>query len=138
MQMKFGDRLKQKRLEAEISQQELAKITGISARSVQNYESNKRYPNSLAITVKLAEALGTTSEYLLAEEGQYIIEAEKKGGAKARRDVETLVGEMRGLFAGGTLSEGERDAVMRAVSDAYWLAKEENIKYSPRKTIKDE
>lgn len=134
MKQKFGDRLRQKRVESGISQLELAEKTGISARSVQNYESNKRYPNSLAITVKLAETLGTTSEYLLAEEEQHIIEAGEKGGAKARRDMETLVGEVRGLFAGGTLSEDERDAVLRAVTDAYWLAKEENKKYSNKKS----
>lgn len=131
--MPFGERLKQKRLEANLSQQKLAEIVGISARSIQNYENNKRYPNSLATTVKIAEALGTTSNFLLGEEGQYIIEAAQKGGTKAKNDIKTLVEQVSGLFAGGELDDDDKDAAMQALSEAYWIAKKESKKYIPKK-----
>ena len=135
--MTFGDRLKEKRLAANLSQQGLADRVGITARSIQNYENNKRYPNSLAITVKIAEALNTTSAFLLAEEGQYILDAAEKGGSKTKHDIKTLVEEVTGLFAGGELDEDDKDAAMQALSQAYWIAKKENIKYTPKKYKKD-
>ena len=42
--------------------------------------------------------------------------------------------EVSGLFAGGRISQDDKDAVMRAIQDAYWIAKEENKrKYTPKK-----
>jgi len=40
-----------------------------------------------------------------------------------------LVSELSGLFAGGELTEEDRDAVMQSLQEAYWLAKKENRKY---------
>ena len=47
---------------------------------------------------------------------------------------EELVAGVSALFAGGELSENDKDAVMRALQDAYWMAKERNKeKYTPKK-----
>ena len=41
---------------------------------------------------------------------------------------------MSGLFAGGTLSEQDKDAVMKALQDIYWESKARNVeKYTPKK-----
>ena len=61
------------------------------------------------------------------------MEAHQKGGAKAARDIDELVGEVTGLFAGGQLSEDALEGAMRALNDAYWKAKEKNRKYTPKK-----
>ena len=37
------------------------------------------------------------------------------------------------MFAGGELSDQDREAVMRSLEKAYWLAKEDNQKYTPKK-----
>ncbi len=37
------------------------------------------------------------------------------------------------MFAGGTLSDDAMDGAMRALSEAYWIAKEKNKKYGRRK-----
>ena len=38
------------------------------------------------------------------------------------------------LFAGGTLSEQDKDAVMKALQDIYWESKARNVeKYTPKK-----
>ena len=45
-----------------------------------------------------------------------------------------MVAGVSALFAGGELSENDKDAVMRALQDAYWMAKERNKeKYTPQK-----
>ena len=73
--MLFGDRIKELRNLADMSQQELANRTGLSLRSIQNYESNQRYPKDVAILNKLCAALSTTIEELMKEEDQFILEA---------------------------------------------------------------
>ena len=63
----------------------------------------------------------------------YTLTAQEKGGASAARDIEELVSEVTGLFAGGQLSEDALEGAMRALNDAYWQAKEKNKKYTPKK-----
>ena len=55
-------------------------------------------------------------------------------GYKGAKDAEELVAGVSALFAGGELSENDKDAVMSALQDAYWMAKERNKeKYTPKK-----
>ena len=135
--MDLKDRLKEKRAEAGLTQAELAQKAGVTTRTIQNYEMGERVPSNLGIAQKLADDLGTTVEYLLGSGGKLIVEAHEKGGAKAARDVDELVSEVQGLFAGGRLDDEAMDGVMQALMDAYWLAKKENRKYTPKKYRKD-
>ena len=81
---------------------------------------------------KIADALNTTTEYLLGSSGTYVVEAHEKGGAKAAKDIEELVSEVTGMFAGGELSEDAIEGAYKALTDAYWIAKENNKKYAPK------
>ncbi|MGM9600748.1 MAG: helix-turn-helix domain-containing protein [Faecousia sp.] len=136
--MVFRDRLKEKRLAAGMTQAELAEKAGVSARTIQNYEMGTRKPRNLEVIQKIAEALRTTPDYLLGSSGAYVVVAQEKGGAKAARDIEALVSEVTGLFAGGELSETSMDGAIKALNDAYWIAKEKNRKYTPKKYRSDE
>lgn len=136
--MVFRDRLKEKRLAAGMTQAELAEKAGVSARTIQNYEMGTRKPRNLEVIQKIAEALRTTLDYLLGSSGAYVVAAQEKGGAKAARDIEALVSEVTGLFAGGMLSEESMDGAIKALNDAYWIAKEKNRKYTPKKYRPDE
>lgn len=130
--MRFKDRLKDARLKAGLTQAELAEKVSVTARTIQNYEMGTRKPNS-KIVAALAAALGTTVDYLLSSADVYTLTAQEKGGASAARDIEELVSEVTGLFAGGQLSEDALEGAMRALNDAYWQAKEKNKKYTPKK-----
>ena len=135
--MLFGDRIKELRNLADMSQQELANRTGLSLRSIQNYESNQRYPKDVAILNKLCAALGTTIEELMKEEDQFILEAASKFGSRGKNDAEKLIEEVGGLFAGGELNEEDKDKVFRAITEMYWKAKDNNKKYTPQKYKKN-
>ena len=135
--MLFGDRIKELRNLADMSQQELANRTGLSLRSIQNYESNQRYPKDVAILNKLCTALGTTIEELMKEEDQFILEAASKFGSRGKSDAEKLIEEVGGLFAGGELNEEDKDKVFRAITEMYWKAKDKNKKYTPKKYKKN-
>ena len=135
--MDFKDRLKEKRSEAGLTQVELAQKVGVTARTIQNYELGDRIPSNLGIAQKLADTLGTSVEYLLGTCGKLIVESHEKVGTKAARDIDELVSEVQGLFAGGRLDDEALDGVMQALMDAYWLAKAENRKYTPKKHRKN-
>ena len=134
--MGFKERLKEKRLEAGLTQVEVAKKAGVTTRTMQNYELGNRKPANMEVIQRIADALNTTTEYLLGSSGAYVVEAQERGGAKAARDIEELVSEVTGLFAGGELSEEAIEGAMKALNDAYWMAKEKNRKYTPKKQRK--
>ena len=131
--MVFKERLKQKRVEAGMTQVQLAQSAGVTARTIQNYELGTRKPSNMEIVQKIADVLHTTTEYLLGSGGTYVVEAHEKGGAQSARDIEQLVSEVTGLFAGGELSEESLEGAMKALNDAYWIAKEKNRKYAAQK-----
>lgn len=136
--MGFKERLRDKRIEAGMLQRDLAAKAGVTTRTIQNYELGTRRPQHTEVVQRLAEVLGTTPDYLMGMEGQYIMAAQQQGGAKAARDIEDLVAEVSGLFAGGTLDDEAMEGAMRALNEAYWRAKEKNKKYTPKKYRTDE
>ena len=131
--MGFKERLKEKRLEANLTQAQLAEKISVTARTIQNYELGTRKPTTFEMVDKLASALGTTTEDLLGPSGMLVVEAQEKGGAKAARDLDSLVSEVTGMFSGGKLSDEALEGAMKALNDAYWIAKEKNKKYTPKK-----
>jgi transcriptional regulator with XRE-family HTH domain len=63
--MGFKEKLKEKRVEANLTQVQLAEKISVTARTIQNYELGTRKPTKNAIVEQLASALNTTAEYLL-------------------------------------------------------------------------
>ena len=131
--MGFKERLKEKRLEANLTQVQLAEKISVTARTIQNYELGTRKPTKFEVVEKLAEALNTTAEYLLGQGGMLVLAAQEQGGSKAAKDIDELVSEVSGMFAGGHLSDEALDGAMQALKKAYWIAKEKNKKYGRRK-----
>lgn len=119
--MQFGEKLKEARKKARLSQGVLAEMAGISTRTLQNYEMGKRYPANLEIAGGLARALGLRTEELLSTGEQSLVSA--KGDAKAQ--LQELVQAVSGLFSGGEIGDEDRDAAMEAIIAAYWAAKKE-------------
>lgn len=130
--MVFREKLKELRVAAELTQEELAKKIGVSARTIQNYEMGSRKPKNMDVVTKLAEALNTSPAELVGSEGIYYIDAYEKGGSKSAKDIDQLVSEVTGLFAGGELPEDALEGAMRALNEAYWKAKEKNKKYASK------
>ena len=102
-----------------LSQVELAEKAGVTARTIQNYELGSSKPSNMVTIQKIADALNTTTEYLLGSSSTYVVEAHEKGGAKAAKDIEELVSEVTGMFAGGELSEDAIEGAYKALTDAY-------------------
>ena len=131
-EMTFAERLKQRRNELGLTQAELAKKAELTLRTIQNYEGGTRKPLNIEMVQRLAVALNTTTEYLTGTSSA-VVEAYEKGGARSARDVDQIVSEVAALFAGGELSDEQKEGVMAALNRAYWDAKETNKKYTPKK-----
>lgn len=55
-----------------------------------------------------------------------MLQAQQPHGYKGARQAEELVVLISALLVGGELSEPGKDAVMHALQNAYWMAKEQN------------
>jgi len=131
--MAFADKLKAARMQAGLSQEKLSAELGISKRTIINYENGQTLPSSDKLPI-IAKYFGVTIESLITEDEEFIAAAYKQGGNKGARDAKALVNEVSGLFSGGKLSEDDMDTAMRAIQNAYWIAKDESKrKYTPKK-----
>ncbi len=130
----FGEKLKEARVSLGMPQTQLAQEIGVTTRSVQAYEKGDKKPRE-AMMAKLAKVLKVSVKFLTDDECEdpvadiekdnYIEEARERYGSKGARDVEQLLADNAALFAGGELSEEQKDAFFQAVMAAYVKCKEE-------------
>lgn len=132
--MKFNERLKELREKNNLTQEQLAKISGISSRMIQRYEYGTSRPR-LDAAEKIAKALNVSTDELLGNADMLVAQANEKYGARGAKQAKQLTEEVTGLFAGGDMAEEDLDLMMKAIQDAYWIAKEKNKKYTPKKHL---
>jgi len=130
--MAFGDKLKAIRLQAGLTQKNLADNLNVTKRTIQKYEAGITFPNSDKLT-QISKFFGVSIDSLITEQEEFIAQAYEEDGPRGLKYATTLVNELSGIFAGGRLSEADKDAVMRAIQNAYWTAKEDSKKYTPIK-----
>ncbi len=119
--MRCGEKIRQLREGAHMSQTELGQMLGVSLRTVQRYEQCERIPTA-DVLVHIGRIFDVTSESMLSDEDLFI-NAATKLGARSAIQARELVNAVGGLFAGGELSQEDKDAVMQAIMEAYWDAK---------------
>ncbi len=119
--MQFGEKLRQLRTERKWSQSEAAEKIGVSLRTYQNYESCRMQPKKSALYGTIAELFGVTADYLLQEDAP-----RSAGGETAVSEVDALIRSANALFAGGELSEGDKEKVLLTINELYWRAKAKN------------
>ena len=82
--MKFGEKLKELRVAAKLSQQQLGDKAGVTLHTVRNYEQGQRQP-SWAAVVKLSRALGVSTEEFASCDLDEEAEGERKRPTRGRR-----------------------------------------------------
>ena len=131
--MTFSDKIKRSREVVGLTQQELADRVGVSKRTIASYESGGASARRSTITY-LARELKVSVRFLTdddcadpladIEKDGYVEEARKLYGSSGARDVDALLRDNAALFAGGELSEEEKDAFFQAVMRAYVASKD--------------
>lgn len=128
--MLFGEKIKKLRLDNGYTQEQVAEMVDVTKRTMINYEQCRCYPKQTEIISKFAEIYGVSVDYLMTDEDRYIEDAQNRGGLRAAQDVQQLLSNARAMFAGGELSEEDKDKVMRKLNELYWDAKESNRRKS--------
>jgi DNA-binding XRE family transcriptional regulator len=115
--MKFGEKLRSLRLQNHLTQTALAEKLGVSLRTLQNYETCKIYPKQTDIYARISALFGVSTDYLLSDRPapDYV--------PTAPMPTEELIARVGSLFAGGTLSDRDKDKVFATITELYWQAK---------------
>ena len=135
--MNFGEKIKNARLAKGFSQAELAKQSGISLRTIQNYELGARIPKSKDTYTRLADALGIDKEVLLDENAAFVIRANAQYGSRGAAQAWNLAADIGNLWAGGEIEDEDMDAIMQALQESYWAAKKNNRKFVNKRYLKE-
>jgi transcriptional regulator with XRE-family HTH domain len=136
--MTFGEKIRTLRLQNGYSQEQLAEMTGVTKRTVRNWETGGKYPRSQALYEKLAAALSCSEEYLRGEQELFLTKAAEEFGTRGQRQAQAFLDSTRAMFAGGDLSPEDIDMIGRHFMEMFWEAKENARKYTPRKYRNDD
>ena len=132
--MKFAEKLKAARLDKGYTQKQLAEISHVALRTIVSSEKGDSYPRKRETYAELAKALDVEKNYLLTEDEEFVVNAAEQYGTNGAAQAQAVINGFSGLCAGGTLSENDKDAVMKALQDIYWESKARNVqKYTPKK-----
>ncbi len=132
--MTFGEKFKTEREKRGLTQQEVADGLGINRRMITRYENGISFPRTKEAYRKIADYFEVDVNYLLTEDEEFVVTASEQYGTRGMRQAQQLIDGMSGLFAGGELSDEDKDAVMKALQDIYWESKARNVaKYTPKK-----
>ncbi len=130
----FPEKVKEARAELNLSQAQLGQASGISHRAITDYERGIKKPRQAAM-LRLAKALQVSVRFLSddscedpmmdIEKDGYIEEARVRFGSKGARDIDELLSESTALFAGGELTQEQKDAFFEAIMTAYVTCKQD-------------
>ncbi len=126
--MRFGEKIRELRKNLGYTQQDLGEALGVSTRTIVSYENGKSYPKQREIYSKMADLFDVPINYLLVESDEEAFGAKGEDPAQFENiqvQAQQLINQASAMFAGGSLSEEDKDAVMRALQDAYWDARNE-------------
>jgi transcriptional regulator with XRE-family HTH domain len=144
--MQYGEKIRAAREAAGMTQKKLAEAIHVSTRTIQLYESNSVQPKNISIVISIAHALGVETDYFLSaqeverirEQEAFMSEASEKYGSRGKAQARLILDQTSALFAGGELSDEDREAFFQTMSEIYFDAKNRAKKYTPKKYRKDE
>ena len=126
---RFGEKVKARREEMQIGQEQLGNLINVSRRTIVSYETGGKCPREATLR-KLAQALGVTERYLMNDdetdpqagikEEPFIQEARDAFGKKAADEMAHLLSQNEALFAGGSLNQDQKDMFYEALTMAYF------------------
>jgi len=144
--MTFGEKVKEARILKNLSQTELAAITGISERSLYTYEQLNTIPRKSNLK-KLADALNVSISYLIddqetdlhknIENEEFMNQVKDKFGYKGAKEAHEVLDRAGALFAGGELDDDAKEIFMQSLMQVYISSKKEaSEKFSRKKKTK--
>jgi len=136
--MKFGEKVKELRSKKNMSQPELAKLLGVSTRTIASYESCNSYPRRQEMYDKLAEILGVSVDYLRTENDAFLTEAAEQFGRRGQLQAQEILEQTAQLFAGGFLSDDDELNFQMEMQKIFFDSKMRAKKFTPKKYLETE
>ena len=132
--MTLGEKIKKARKIRGLTQTQLAEKINVSIRTVKAYENNDQQPRQGNLYM-IARVLKVSIKYLTdescddptedLEKDGYIIQARELHGSKGAQDIQELLADNAALFAGGQLSDSEKDMFFQTVMEMYLDSKKQ-------------
>lgn len=126
--MTFGEKVKSLREKQGWTQKELAERLHVSMRTVVSYERGQSYPKQRRMYTTMANLFSVDVNYLYTEREEESLLDEATPLTEQEDEMAHLIRQARAMFSGGMLSDEDKDAVMRALQEAYWDARKEREK----------
>ena len=132
--MKFGDKVREQRNKAGLSQAVVAEAIGVTKRTLINYEHGSSYPQDRSVYFKLADYFKVDINYFLTEDEEFITAAAESYGVKGQAQAQLIIEQAAALFAGGELSENDQLAFIHTMQELYLQSKSiAREKFTPNK-----
>ena len=127
--MTFGNKLKQIRIGSHLTQEQMADILGVERKTIARYENDETVPRSSKTYERLAEHFNSSTDFWRNDSpDDFQKTAAIAYGADGKMQAQKLLEDAAGLFAGGALSDEDKDAVFAALQKVYWEIKVEKSK----------
>lgn len=132
--MKFGEKVREQRKLAGLSQEDVAKAIGTTARTIGNYEAGASYPQDRSVYDKLANLFDVNVNYFYTENEEFLSLAVKNYGKKGLEQANAILEQAAALFAGGELSEADQIAFLHTMQELFLESKQiSRDKFTPKK-----
>lgn len=129
--MTFAEKLKQVRIGCRLTQEQIAELIGVTRKTIILYEAGDRTPKQEKVYESLAKHFQTSVDFWKYDNKE---DFEKTAtiayGADGKQQAQKLLSDAAGLFAGGALSDEDKEAVFNALQKVYWEIKMEKAKNS--------
>lgn len=132
--MTFGEKLHSLRKAKRMTQEELAKLSGIHKNTIVNYEAGKTYPHNRETYQILADIFEVDVRTIRNEDEEFIISSSENYGIAGANQAESIIKNFSGLMAGGSITEEDKDVIMRKLQEIYWDCKADNKKKYGKKS----
>nr|DAN91231.1 MAG TPA: helix-turn-helix domain protein [Bacteriophage sp.] len=120
----ISQRIKELRLENELTQKELSDYLGLTPKMISFYELGQRVPPS-DIILKLADKFQVSTDYLLGNDTP-ISPTGQKIDTRTRRQLEKVLEDDELTYNGVVLNAEDKEKVKKALELAFWNIKELN------------
>ena len=116
----FSEKVRELRRSKRLSQNALAKIAGVSPRTIFGYEAGTTYPRTASTLNRLAEALGVTREALADSTQPLKSLGIIPGSQSTETQCQTITQQVISLLLDDHLPDTQKDDMVQAILDAYW------------------
>lgn len=119
-EMTFGEKIKLLRKQNNITQTQLAQLTGVSLRTIINYEKYDKKPKQPEMYEALAKALNVDASELKNTKGDYVTVTKKKLSKSDQNPISFLTSEINRIFSSDEVSEEDKLTLLLNVEKSFW------------------